>query len=385
MKVQIDVQSLLEKDKTGIALTMRNVIMNMVRKHKEGLYYLNYFSMLYKPESKVILDDFYDIGCIPNECRWFHHVVYKMLYNFIPIPYSLFFGSDADITHFMNYHVPPGVKGRVVTTIHDMAYKAFPETLKRKTLHMLNLSMDRSCRRADKIITVSNFSRDEIVKYLGISADKIVVVPNGVDLSKFHPSYSLDEITSTKNKYGIKGDYFLYLGTLEPRKNIERLIKAYDLLKKRLGSIPDLVVAGKKGWLYDSIFEVVNSLNLNNNVFFTGYVDEKDGPLLMNGATAFAFPSLYEGFGLPPLEAMACGTPVITSNAASLPEVVGDAAVLVDPYSIDSIANAMEDLLKSPTLRTKLIDRGLKRASMFTWDRSANIILDVYEQLGNSE
>lgn len=385
MKVQIDVQSLLEKDKTGIALTMRNVIMNMVRKHKEGLYYLNYFSMLYKPESKVILDDFYDIGCIPNECRWFHHVVYKMLYNFIPIPYSLFFGSDADITHFMNYHVPPGVKGRVVTTIHDMAYKAFPETLKRKTLHMLNLSMDRSCRRADKIITVSNFSRDEIVKYLGISADKIVVVPNGVDLSKFHPSYSLNEITSTKNKYGIKGDYFLYLGTLEPRKNIERLIKAYDLLKKRLGSIPDLVVAGKKGWLYDSIFEVVNSLNLNNNVFFTGYVDEKDGPLLMNGATAFAFPSLYEGFGLPPLEAMACGTPVITSNAASLPEVVGDAAVLVDPYSIDSIANAMEDLLKSPTLRTKLIDRGLKRASMFTWDRSANIILDVYEQLGNSE
>jgi glycosyltransferase involved in cell wall biosynthesis len=382
LKVQIDVQSLLEKDKTGIAFTIQNIIQNMVKKHKESLYYLNYFSLLYKPKSKVILDDFWDIGCIPNECKWFHHVVYKLLYNFIPIPYSLFFGSDAEITHFMNYHVPPGVKGKVVTTIHDMAYKAYPETLNSRTLHMLKLSMDRSCRRADIIITVSNFSKDEIVKYLGVSADKIVVVPNGVDLSKFHPNYSLDEVKSVKSKYGITGDYFLYLGTLEPRKNIERLIKAYGLLKKRLGTVPNLVIAGKKGWLYDPIFDVVNTLNLNSDVIFTGYADEKDVPVLMNGAAVFVFPSLYEGFGLPPLEAMACGTPVITSNTASLPEVVGDAALLVDPYSVESIADAMESLLLDPALRAELKDKGLKRASMFTWEKSADIILEVYEQLG---
>lgn len=382
MKVQIDVQSLLEKDKTGIALTMQNVILNMVRKHKEGIYYLNYFSLLYKPDRKNILEDFRAMGCIPNECRWFHHVPYKLLYNFLPIPYSLFFGGEADITHFMNYHVPPGVKGRVVTTIHDMAYKAYPETLSRKTLYMLNLSMDRSCQRADKIVTVSNFSRDEIVKYLDVPSDKIVVVPNGVDFDKFHHNYSSDEIAGTKAKYGITGDYFLYLGTLEPRKNIERLVRAYNLLKKRAGTVPSLVIAGKKGWLYGPIFDVVNSLRLNNDVIFTGYADEMDVPLLMNGAAAFVFPSLYEGFGLPPLEAMACGTPVITSNTASLPEVVGDAALLVDPYSVESIADAMESLLLDPALRAELKDKGLKRASMFTWEKSADIILEVYEQLG---
>lgn len=134
--------------------------------------------------------------------------------------------------------------------------------------------------------------------------------------------------------------------------------------------------------MYDPIFDVVNTLNLNSDVIFTGYADEKDVPVLMNGAAVFVFPSLYEGFGLPPLEAMACGTPVITSNTASLPEVVGDAALLVDPYSVESIADAMESLLLDPALRAELKDKGLKRASMFTWEKSADIILEVYEQLG---
>lgn len=382
MKVQFDAQSLFENDKTGIAFTIQNIITNMAKKHKERLYYLNYFSLLSKKSNNnVLIHDLIDIGCIPNECRWFHPLAYKMLYNFLPVPYSLFFGDDADITHFMNYYVPPGVKGRIVTMVYDMVYKAYPETMNQKTRYMLNLSMVRSCRRADVIITISEFSKAEIIKYLGVSPQKIVVMPCGVDFMKFRPDYDITEITKTKSKYGITNEYFLYLGTLEPRKNIERLIEAYGLLKKRLVSIPRLVIAGKKGWLYDTIFKRVNMLNLGNDVIFTGYVDENDAPILMKGATAFIFPSLYEGFGLPPLEAMACGAPVITSNAASLPEVVGDAGLLIDPYSVESISHAMESLLLDPALQSDLADKGIKRAATFTWDKSVDIISEVYEQL----
>ncbi len=381
MKVQFDAQSLFENDKTGIALTIQNIIFNMAKKHRDKSYYLNYFSLLKKSTDNILIHDLLDIGCRRNECRWFHPLAYKMLYNFIPVPYSLFFGDDADITHFMNFYIPPGVKGKVITMVYDMVYKAYPETMNRKTRFMLNMSMERSTRRADAIITISEFSKAEIIKYLGVPPERIYVMPCGVDFKKFRPDYDLDDIAKTKSKYGITKDYFLYLGTLEPRKNIERLIEAYGLLKKRIGCIPKLVISGKKGWLYDTIFERVNVLDLGNDVIFTGYVDENDVPVLMKGAFAFVFPSLYEGFGLPPLEAMACGTPVIASNAASLPEVVGDAGLLIDPYSVESISKALECLLMDPSLQSELADKGLKRAVMFTWEKSVDIISEVYEQI----
>ena len=381
MKVQFDAQSLLENDKTGIALTIQNIIFTMTTKYKDRAYYLNYFSLLKNSKNVALINDLLDIGCIRNVCGWFHAKAYKLLYNFIPVPYSLFFGGNADITHFMNYYVPPGVKGKVVTIVYDMVYKVYPETMSRKTRLMLNLSMERSCRRADAIITISEFSKTEIIKYLGVPPKKITVMPCGVDFRKFRPDYDIADINKAKSKYGTTEDYFLYLGTLEPRKNIERLIEAYCLLKKRRGDIPKLVIAGKKGWLYDTIFTKVNILELGNDVIFTGYVDEIDAPVLMKGAVAFVFPSLYEGFGLPPLEAMACGTPVITSDTASMPEVAGDAAIMVDPYSVESISQAMERLLLDHNLRLQLIKKGLERASMFTWDRAVDIVSDVYEQL----
>jgi glycosyltransferase involved in cell wall biosynthesis len=246
---------------------------------------------------------------------------------------------------------------------------------------MLNIALRKSCKRADKIITISEFSKSEIIRYLGIAEDKIVVMPCGVDFSKYHPNYTKAEVKVITDKYHLEDDYLLYLGTLEPRKNIIRLIGAYAQLKNNTQDIPKLVLAGRKGWMYDSIFEIVKELQLEEDVIFTGYIEASETPILMKGAKAFLFPSIYEGFGMPPLEAMACGTPVLVSNVASLPEVVGDAGVLVDPLSTQSIRDGLELLLKNEDLRNDLSRRGIERAQTFSWDKSVNIIEKVIKEL----
>ena len=198
-------------------------------------------------------------------------------------------------------------------------------------------------------------------------------MPNGVDLDIYHPDYPEEDIEKCKSKYHIEREYLLYQGTLEPRKNLVNLVKAYGLVKKDLkNQAPKLVLAGGKGWYYDSIFETVEQLNLKEDVIFTGYVPEEEVPLLMNGAKAFVFPSLYEGFGMPPLEAMACGTPVIVSNTSSLPEVVGNAGMLVDFQNIKSASMSMKSLNEDLESQEKLKKSGVKRAIQYSWKNSGN-------------
>ena len=185
-----------------------------------------------------------------------------------------------------------------------------------------------------------------------------------------------------KKSLEIEGEYFLYLGTIEPRKNLERLIEAYHIFSQKAGNdCPKLVLAGGKGWLYDSIFAKVTELKLSDKVIFTKYVPSEDMNALMCGALAFVFPSVYEGFGMPPLEAMACGVPVLVSGEASLPEVTGDCAVIVDAYSSENIAEGMNRLYTDSQLRDELSRRGLERAKGFSWDNSAEILYNVYREL----
>lgn len=364
---------------TGIGWCAENILQNMQGNQNEIT--LNCFTLGYKKEQYQNVEKYISSGYQIEKCTWFHDVLYRMISNFIPIPYSLFFRKNNDLTMFFNYVIPPGVKGKKVTIIHDMAYKACPETVRKKTKCMLNLALKKSCKRADKIITVSEFSKQEIIHYLHIEDNKIIVMPNGVDFNLYHPNYSADEINIVLAKYKISTRYFLYLGTLEPRKNITRLIEAYAKLKEEIFPIPKLVLAGGKGWMYDSIFETVERLKLKDDVIFTGYVMEKEIPILMKGAEAFLFPSIYEGFGMPPLEAMACGAPVLVSNVSSLPEVVGDAGVYVEPYSVQSIKEGMALLLSDEELKNKLAEKGLERARLFTWERSAKIVNKVFEEL----
>lgn len=312
----------------------------------------------------------------------FSGYLYRAASTFLPVPYSFFFGRKSDVTHFFNYIVPPFVSGKKVVTVHDMVYKAFPDTVRGRTKFMLNTGLKRSMRRADIIVTDSEFSKEEILKYFPQHKRKIRVVPCGVDLERFKPCTDLERISKVKSSLGIEGDYFLYVGTIEPRKNLRRLIAAYAAFVKKVGeNSPKLVLAGGKGWLDGEIYASVRKLGLEGKVLFTEYVPAGDMTPLMCGALAFVFPSLYEGFGMPPLEAMACGAPVLTTNAASLPEVVGDCAVICDAYSVKSIAQGLYRLYSDKDLRAQLSRKGIERAKGFTWERSAQMLHDIYREL----
>lgn len=381
MNIAFDAQPLIDAQKTGIGFCQAGLTESIVHLYPQNQYELLFFCYKAEQEKTARLAHWVSNRVSLRKCKWFPGSLYRLLWNFIPIPYRWFFGKKAQITHFFNYHVPPGVSGKKIATVHDMCYKAFPDTVRFKTKIMLAMSLKKSCKRADKIITDSQFSKNEIIKYLHIDPDQIIVVPCGVDCVNFRPNTDKQKADEVKQKHNITRSYFFYLGTLEPRKNIERFIKAYALLKQKKADIPLLVLSGRKGWMYESIFQLVLQLQLQNDVIFTGYVEDKEAPILLSDAVAFIFPSLYEGFGMPPLEAMACGTPVLTSNSSSLPEVVGDAAILVDPYSVDQIAAGMERLATDSDLRKELSKKGLERAKQFTWERSATMLMAIYQSL----
>lgn len=379
MNIQFDALPLISDRMTGIGWCEAGQTTAMARMHPEDNFMYNFFS---RKDDHIKLERLAPfLADIKPNIAHFSILVYRTLSTFIPLPYCLFFGKNADVTHFFNYIAPPFVHGKTVITVHDMVYKAFPETVKWRTKLMLDMGLKQSIRRADIIVTDSEFSKSEIVKYFPHHRKKIRVVPCGVDLQKFRPCEDSEKMRQVKKSLGISGEYFLYLGTIEPRKNLERLIMAYYVLAKKLKNPPKLVLAGGKGWLYDSIFRRVKELKLTKQVIFTEYVPSEDITALMCGALAFVFPSIYEGFGMPPLEAMACGVPVLCSDCASLPEVVGDCAVVCDAYSVKSIAKGLYKLYSDEKLRKDLSVKGLQRARLFSWEKSAEKLYNIYKEI----
>ncbi len=379
MKISFDAVPLINSGMSGIGWCEAGQTTAMAELHPEDSFYYSFFT---KKNDNTKLERIAPFTKnIKVNTRNFSGMLYRSATLFLPIPYKWFFGKDMDITHFFNYIAPPMVHGKVVITVHDMVYKAMPETVRGRTRIMLDFGLKKSMKRADIVVTDSEFSKSEIIKYFPQHEKKIRVVPCGVDLEKFKLCEDKSRITAVKDKLGIEGDYFLYLGNIEPRKNLERLINAYNILCKREKNPPKLVLAGGKGWLYDSIFQRVTDLGLSDKVMFTQYIPSEDMNPLMCGSLAFVFPSLYEGFGMPPLEAMACGVPVLVSDTASLPEVTGDCAVYCDPFSEESIAEGLYSLYSNSELRTDLSRRGLERAKQFTWDKSAETLYNVYKEL----
>lgn len=383
MKIALDAQSLLEEKKTGIGWTIKNIINNM-ELLPENEYQLNYFAFQDRKTKKRIMESYARKGYRIKTSGIIPLGLYHRIWNFLPIPYAWFMGGDADITQFFNFVIPPGVKGKVGVYIYDMVYKACPETMEDATRIYMEKHMKKSCKRADFIITISEFSKQEIVKYMNVDAGKVKVVPCGVDLSVYRKGITIEQVESVKKKFKIDRSYFLYLGTLEPRKNVPLIIEAYRDLKERVKfSIPKLVIAGKKGWGYEAIFESVQNYGLNKDVAFIGYVTEEEKTILLKNAVCFVFPSLYEGFGIPPLEAMACGTPVIVSDQASLPEVVGEAGLFVSPNDWESMSRFMELLSLDQTYRNQLGQLGNERAKEFGWDVATNKLLEIYGDMKN--
>jgi glycosyltransferase involved in cell wall biosynthesis len=270
-----------------------------------------------------------------------------------------------------------------VITIHDIAYLFFPDCFSPMLRRWLKIATKHGIARAKKIITVSEFTRQDLITYYGVAPEKVVAIHHGVH-EMFRPFQAQMEITSIeiiKKKYQIEGPYILCIGTLQKRKNIPRLLHSFSLLKQSYNIPHKLVLIGQKcpDLPEHDIFSTVERLFLQENVVWTGYVTEQDMPVLLNGAELFVFPSLYEGFGMPVLEAMASGVPVACSNSSSLPEVVGDSGVMFDPYNIDSMTAAIHRALMNQELREKLRQQGLQRAKEFTWKRCAQKTLDVLE------
>ena len=266
---------------------------------------------------------------------------------------------------------------RSVVTIHDMGYLHFPEAHTPLHRRYLRLSTWWSARAASRVIAISGATRDDLVRYAGVSPAKISVIHHGLS-PRFQPVPKASAIVQAR--FGIAEPYFCYIGTVQPRKNLVRLIEAFALVVASAPARPlALVIAGKRGWLSEAIEQRAAALGIAERVRFTGYVPDADVPALLSGALAFAFPSLYEGFGMPVLEAMACGAPVLTASTSSLPEVAGHAALLVDPADTSAIAGGMAQLLDDAALRAELRARGLARAAAFTWQRCAAETLRVLE------
>lgn len=281
---------------------------------------------------------------------------------------------------FVPAHVLPLIHpSRSVVTVHDLGYLYHRHAHRTFDWVYLHLSTRYNARSATRVLADSDATKNDLVLRYGINPDKIATVHLAHD-ERFRPVEDAELVEATKRKYEIPGPYLLCLGTIQPRKNLAGTLSAYAALKRRLGKAPKLVLVGKRGWLSQGIFKQVRAVGIDDDVVFTGYVADEDLPPLLSGALALVFASLYEGFGLPALEAMACGTPVIASNLSSLPEVVGDAGLLVDPHDARAIADAMVEVCTDANLRQRMREKGLVRASLFSWERCASETLRVLRE-----
>lgn len=278
---------------------------------------------------------------------------------------------------FVPSHVLPLLRPRrSVVTIHDLGYLHFPDAHPTLQRWHLDLSTRWNARVAALVIADSQATKADLIKHYHTPTEKIVVAYPGLDPQLRR----VEDVTTTLTRYGLDGEYIFTIGTLQPRKNLSRLIDAYSRSTLPSRNIR-LAIAGKKGWLYDDLFRQVEQIELSDRVLFLGYVPDEDKAALLSGACAFVFPSLYEGFGFPVIEAMACGVPVVCSNTSSLPEVAGHAALLIDPLDVDAIAAALNRIVSESDLRQTLIERGYTQARRFTWKACARAVLGVLEDV----
>lgn len=317
--------------------------------------------------------------------RWPNFVVRRTLPHtpLVRIPITLsaeLRKNPVDVLH-VQYTAPPRSPCPVVVTIHDLSFEHLPETFNRRSRAQLRLTVRRTARNAAQILTLSQFSRRDIIQTYNIDSERVSVTPAAAP-PHFAPVEDETELRRIRGTYRIERDYILALGSIQPRKNLVRLIKAYSSLSqdRALGNLPQLVLAGKTGWLEQETLRSVKTSNSPKDIRLIGYVPDADLPALYSGALCLAYPSYFEGFGLPVIEAMRCGTPVIAADRTSLPELVGDAGLLVDPFDEAKIAAALIRLIDRPGERADLRARGLKRAQVFTWKRTAEITLQAYQR-----
>lgn len=321
---------------------------------------------------------------MPPETDWWHYWVLspKRLWTFFRLPLAL--ATDvprADVVFSPTHYIPRFIGIPRVMSIMDLSYMVYPELFRTKDLHQLIYWTKYSAQHAAKVLTISQFSRDAIIKEYAVPAEDVVVTyPGLITMSKVKC-----QMSNVRERYGIQKHYILSVGTLQPRKNYVRLIEAFSKVKKTHPEL-ELVIAGKKGWLYEEILAAPKTFGVENSVKFLDFVRDEDLPALYQSARCFVLPSLYEGFGLPVLEAMAYGTPIVVSNVSSLPEVAGKAGIYVDPLRVDSITQGLLQALEEQgTAKGKArIVEGRKQATLFSWEKAARKTLAVLEEVGKT-
>lgn len=285
--------------------------------------------------------------------------------------------NQVDVVHGLVNVTPLLTRRPSVVTVHDLAFLIYPEQYPAAKQRYLNLLTRLSVERAERVIADSANTRADVLRHYRVHPDRVIVVPIGIE-PDLAPVDDPGKIQTLRERHQLPERFILFVGTLQPRKNLVSLLRAYARLKDTIDW--PLVVVGAKGWLYEPVFKEARALGVADRVIFTGYADQPTLRLWYSAATIFVYPSLYEGFGMPVLEAMACGAPVITSSTSSLPEVAGDAAITIEPTDAGALAAALDRLIQDAALRSELRRRGLDRARQFSWERTARETSDVYRQ-----
>ncbi len=304
----------------------------------------------------------------------------RILWEQLAQPWQL---GEFDLYHALAFVAPLWLRAPMVVTIYDLSFIHYPQGLSASRRLYLRLFTGLTCRRARRVIAISHSTARDVARQYAIPVSRIDVAAPGHDASRFRPLPDAD-LRAFKQAKGLPERFWLFIGTLEPRKNLPTLLRAYAALPQT-ARLP-LVIGGAKGWLYDGIFQTVSELRLSDSVQFVGFVPAEELSLWYNSASLFVYPSVYEGFGLPVLEAMACGTPVVVSNVSSLPEVAGDAGLTVPPHDVETWRAALERAFGDDSWREQARDRGLARAAQFTWQNTAAQTLAAYRRSNdNSE
>ena len=408
MNIGIDIRILAKGTKTGVENYTANLLFHLLRKDSSVKYKL-FCNSFRRPQIEYSWLKLKNVEIkklrIPNR-------IFDLFLRFFKLPKIDKIVGGVDI--FLSPHfllLPVRGKTKTIVVFHDLSFVRFPEffSFPKMLWHRLVYPKNQA-KKADLIIAVSNSTKKDLIDLYGIPQEKIKVIYPAAG-KEFKPIEKNDpQVFGVKRRYNLPEKFILYFGTIEPRKNILALIAAFEEVKNKKNKIPlevqwtgfegkvtgeekeflnieelKLVIAGNKGWLYEEVFQSIEKSPFKKDIVVTGFIEEKDRPYLYNLAEAFVYPSFFEGFGFPPLEAMACGIPTLVSNRSSLPEVVGDAAIKFDPQNISEIGFAIREVLENKELRRLLIERGLKRAKFFSWDKVAEEFLNLFKKYAASE
>lgn len=376
MEIGFDITVLVEDKRTGIGnyvYSLLQALLKIDQKNKYallGITPLKAYSYIRRPE--FLNKQNVELKAYRMPSKLFHRIF--AVWQTLKFPPVEWFTGDIDVFHSFDWFCPPTKKAKTVATIFDVTPLTHPEWHTSGNIKQHARRLKAIQKQADFVITISQASKKDIVKILKISSEKITVAYPGVDEKKFYPVKNKFLLTRVLEKYNLKPGYILFVGTIQPRKNIARLIKAYEILRREKKFKQSLVLVGRRG-------KGAEKFKSKEGVILTDYILDEDLPFIYNAARVFVYPSLYEGFGIPIIEAMACGCPVVTSNISSMPEVVGKAAVLVNPYNIKDIAKGIKEILDNTKFSDKLRSVGIERVKKFTWGKCAKTTLKTYQKL----